>query len=162
MDPSTAVDALLTGTPATDHESLLRALAAELDRRLACYAATEDRLRQIASTVRHSGDYAKLWWNPVTKTVWWNGADSDFDPEAGHTSWPELAAQFTAIAGVEVVQLATEADPVDWFDNDTWLSDWIELDYQPDTETQAWFAADDQRFIAQMHHSAQTNQRLDN
>jgi len=68
-----------------------------------------DQVKEVANKHKPDGGYGSVWFDPATKTVWWQSAD--------WTSTEEREAaerDFLAIPGVEKIDGEAEAQPTQW------------------------------------------------
>jgi hypothetical protein len=76
------------------------------------------KVLRAANTIAHCGDYGDVYWNPKTKTIWWNAADSDGNVKDGYDSMDMIREKFMSIEGVKKVQIEAEAYPPQ---NEGWI-----------------------------------------
>lgn len=88
-------------------EKFILAAGGEVDTEL------EDALIAFAETIRHGGDYGRLFISQEDKRLVWVGGDADFDEDQGYTSYEAVEQGFQAIVPDWKVEIADEGYPDD-------------------------------------------------
>lgn len=70
----------------------------------------QEHLKEVASTIRHCGDYGNLFYHPQTSSVWWTAGDADGE---GYTPPEEIDRRFSGVPGVKKVIILTEDGPTE-------------------------------------------------
>lgn len=73
----------------------------------------EEQLISFAKTIRHCGDYGRLFWNEKTGHVWLVLGDSDGETEYGYSDFTYIENGFKKIPGVKSVDIEGESFPYD-------------------------------------------------